>query len=62
MFFFVCGRRLSTVVNERAEDGGVGFRVNNGYKPNLFCKFANSKGKIIVADIWRITTLFFVQQ
>ena len=61
MFFCEWGR-LSTVVNERAEDGGVGFIVNNGYKPNLFCKFANSKGKIIVADIWRITTLFFVQQ
>lgn len=35
MFFCVWGR-LSTVVNEIAEDGGVGFRVNNGYKPNLF--------------------------
>ena len=34
--FLLCGGRLSKVVNERAEDGGVGFRVNNGYKPNLF--------------------------
>lgn len=36
MFFLCVGGRLSTVVNERDEDGGVGFRVNNGYKPNLF--------------------------
>ena len=35
MFFCEWGR-LSTVVNERAEDGGVGFRVNNGYNSIFF--------------------------
>ena len=36
MFFCVWGRRLSTVVNERAEDGGVGFIVKNGYNSIFF--------------------------
>ena len=34
--FFLCGGRLSTVVNERAEDGGVGFIVKNGYNSIFF--------------------------
>ena len=36
MFFFVRGGRLSTVVNERAEDGGVGFIMKNGYNSIFF--------------------------
>lgn len=58
MFFLCVGGGGGCVLNERVVWWRVGFRVNNGYKPNLFCKFANSKGTIIVADIWRITTLF----
>ena len=36
MFFLCVGGRLSTVVNERAEDGGVGFIVKNGYNSIFF--------------------------
>ena len=36
MFFFVLGDGGGCVLNERVVWWRVGFRVNNGYKPNLF--------------------------
>ena len=36
MFFLCVGGRLSNVVNERAEDGGVGFIVKNAYNSIFF--------------------------